>query len=151
MTAPSTCSTSNTPARCGSCGDPARALDLARYLVAELANNSWSDHLTVTVAGFARELIDANPTRLAYTDDPHEATARLTQTAAENRRAAAQAGVDVLRGRLHGIDADVWMPHVLLRADPRRTPGRRPRRRPGRRPRRCPRGHRRGSGRGRAW
>jgi hypothetical protein len=43
-------------------GDTGRCLDLARYMVAELANNVWSDHLTVTVAGFGEELVAANPT-----------------------------------------------------------------------------------------
>src|SRR5699024_6326800 len=74
------------------------------------------DHLTVTVCGFARELLDANPTRLAYCDDPHAAATALTRVAGENRAVAADAGVDVLEGRLRGTDGDVWMPHVLLAA-----------------------------------
>lgn len=97
-------------------GDSARCLDLARYVVAELANNVWSDHLTVTVAGFGQELIAANPSRLAYTDDPHTAATVLSRVAAENREVAGTAGVDVLEGRLRGTAGDVWMPHVLLAA-----------------------------------
>ena len=97
-------------------GDTNRCVDLARHVVAELANNTWCDHLTVTVAGFGQELIGANPARLAYTDDPHAAAADLGKVAAENRRVAADAGVDVMEGRLRGTDGDVWMPHVLLAA-----------------------------------
>lgn len=97
-------------------GDPGRCLDLARYVAAELANNLWSDHLTVTVAGFAAELLQANPTRLAYTDDPHAAAQAVGRVAEENRAVAGEAGVDVLEGRLRGTDGDVWMPHVLLAA-----------------------------------
>lgn len=97
-------------------GEPGRCLDLARYVAAELANNLWSDHLTVTVAGFAAELVQANPTRLAYTDDPHAAAQAVGRVAEENRAVAGEAGVDVLEGRLRGTDGDVWMPHVLLAA-----------------------------------
>lgn len=69
-------------------GDESRCLDLARYVVAELANNLWSDHLTVTVAGFAVELVQANPTRLAHTDDPHAAARAVSRVAEENRAVA---------------------------------------------------------------
>jgi nucleoid-associated protein YgaU len=97
-------------------GDATRCLDLARYMAAELANNVWSDHLTVTVAGFARELVDANPTRVAYTSDAGAAARELTRIAGENREVAGDAGVDVLEGRLRGTAGDVWMPQVLLAA-----------------------------------
>lgn len=104
-------------------GDEGRCLDLARYMVAELANNVWSDHLTVTVSGFGKELVDANPDRLAYTDDPAQASTALRRTAAANRAAAAEAGVTVLDGRLRGVAGDAWMPHLLLTAPGRSTPG----------------------------
>lgn len=97
-------------------GEQSRCLDLARYMVAELANNVWSDHLTVTVAGFGKELVDANPDRLAYTDNPAQASAALQRTAAANRAAAGEAGVTVLDGRLRGVAGDVWMPQLLLTA-----------------------------------
>lgn len=97
-------------------GAEARCLDLARYVAAELANNLWSDHLTVTVAGFAAELVQANPTRLAHTDDPHAAARAVSRVAEENRAVAGEAGIDILEGRLRGTAGDVWMPHVLLAA-----------------------------------
>lgn len=97
-------------------GDTGRCLDLARYMVAELANNVWSDHLTVTVAGFGEELVAANPTRVAHTADARAAAQALTRIAGENREVAVGAGVDVLEGRLQGTAGDVWMPQVLLAA-----------------------------------
>lgn len=95
-------------------GDATRCLDLARYMVAELANNVWSDNLTVTVAGFAGELVSANPQRMSYTDDAAAAAASLTAIATANLDAGTEAGVDVLEGRLTGTAADAWMPQVLL-------------------------------------
>jgi hypothetical protein len=97
-------------------GDTGRCLDLARYMVAELANNVWSDHLTVTVAGFGEELVAANPTRVAHTADARAAAQALTRIAGENREVALEAGVDVLEGRLRGTAGAVWMPQVLLAA-----------------------------------
>ena len=103
-------------------GENGRCLDLARYMVAELANNVWSDHLTVTAAGFGKELVDANPDRLAYTDNPAQASAALRRAATANSAAAAEAGVTVLEGRLRGIAGDVWMPQILLAAPGRPVP-----------------------------
>jgi len=50
-------------------GDAERATDWLRFIAGELAHNSWSDHLTVTVAGLEPGLVDLNPARLAHTDD----------------------------------------------------------------------------------
>ena len=74
----------------------------------------WSDHLTVAVAGFGQELVEANPSRVAIAHDLRSAAATATRIATENQDAAHEAGVDVLEGRLRGTDGDIWMPHVLL-------------------------------------
>ena len=60
-------------------GDAERCLNLARFVAAELAHNTWSEMLQVTLVGFGRELVDANPDRLSYTDD-------LVSAVAEARR-----------------------------------------------------------------
>jgi hypothetical protein len=47
-------------------GPDAAATDLGRFMVAELALNGWSDHLTVTMVGFGQELLGLNRQRLRY-------------------------------------------------------------------------------------
>jgi hypothetical protein len=95
-------------------GDAERCLNLARFVAAELAHNTWSEMLQVTLIGFGRELVDANPDRLSYTDDLASAVAearRQFEAVAEGRRSL---DTDVLAGRLHDIVGDLWPPHVLL-------------------------------------
>lgn len=95
-------------------GDPERCVDLARYLVAELANSAWADHVTVTTVGFGTELIGANPGRLQHEPALAAAIAEVSAIAGHNRAAAADSRTDVLDGRLDGTAGDLWMPHVLL-------------------------------------
>lgn len=95
-------------------GDPTRCLDLARFAVAELAHNPWSDHLTVTLAGFGQELVELNPARLTHTGDIPAAAAAAANDVAANRSLAEEEAVDVLHGRLHSVSGDAWMPQVLF-------------------------------------
>jgi nucleoid-associated protein YgaU len=102
-------------------GDPARCLDLGRFIAAELAVNAWSDQLTATLVGFGEQMLPLNPDRLRHTNDLPGAAQQLgadLDTAAE---ASASLNVDVLTGRAQGIAGDSWMPHVLLVAP--RHPG----------------------------
>ena len=48
-------------------GDAERGLNLGRFLAAELAHNTWAEMLRVTLVGFGKELVAANPDRLTYT------------------------------------------------------------------------------------
>jgi nucleoid-associated protein YgaU len=95
-------------------GDAERCMNLARFLAAELAHNTWSEMLQVTLVGFGRELVAANPDRLAYTED----LAGAVKTVTRRFDAAVEGthGMDttVLDGRLHNIVADLWAPNVLL-------------------------------------
>jgi hypothetical protein len=50
-------------------GDPARCLDLGRFIAAELAVNAWSDQLTATMVGFGEQMLPLNPDRLRHRDD----------------------------------------------------------------------------------
>ena len=59
-------------------GPSERCLNLARFVAAELANNTWSEQLQVTLVGFGKELADLNPTRLTYTEDAAAALATCT-------------------------------------------------------------------------
>lgn len=95
-------------------GDPARCMDLTRFLVAELAHNVWSDHLTVTLAGFGADLVDLNPARLTHSENIAAAAGVAANAAAAQREVADREAVDVLTGRLHGISGDTWMPQVLF-------------------------------------
>jgi hypothetical protein len=102
-------------------GDLERCTDLGRFLAAELAHNSWSEQLHVTLAGFGAELRGLNPSRIRQLDNPAEVratTAALQVCLLENQQVAEQAGVDVLTGRLRNIHGDVWAPQVLLISPP---------------------------------
>ncbi|MEV6922972.1 peptidoglycan-binding protein [Dactylosporangium sp. NPDC051485] len=100
-------------------GDPAASGGLLRYLAAELALNSWSDHVDVHIAGF-----DAEETSelLALSSDRLTAASSVATAIERIRRRAGQvvqsldyldAG-DPLAGRIGDVAADAWMPQVLL-------------------------------------
>ncbi len=95
-------------------GDAERCLNLARFVAAELAHNTWSEMLQVTLVGFGRELVDANPDRLSYTDDLVSAVAEARRQFAAVADGMQSLDTDVLAGRLHDIVGDLWAPHVVL-------------------------------------
>jgi nucleoid-associated protein YgaU len=95
-------------------GDVDRSLDLLRFLAAELAHNTWSEMLRVTMVGFGEELAQINPDRLTYSEDIDKAIAAATRQMESVTEAMRFADTDVLAGRLHDIAADAWAPHVLL-------------------------------------
>jgi hypothetical protein len=104
-------------------GDTARAGDLLRYFAAELALNSWSDYVEVTVAGF-----DADETSalIALSADRVDSAPNIAAAIERIRRRASQVvqsldhlgASDPLTGRIADIAADAWMPQVLLAKDP---------------------------------
>lgn len=95
-------------------GDVERCLNLARFLAAELAHNTWSEMLQVTLVGFGQELAQINPDRLTYTDDVEKAIAVIDSQLESVTEAMHIADVDVLSGRLRDVGGDAWAPHVLL-------------------------------------
>jgi LysM repeat protein len=95
-------------------GDAERSLNLARFLAAELAHNTWSEMLQVTLVGFGEELAALNPDRLTCTDDLEKAIAALTGRLKSATEAMRVGDTDVLSGRMHDIAADAWAPQVLL-------------------------------------
>lgn len=95
-------------------GDAERCLNLARFLAAELAHNTWSEMLQVTLVGFGKELVAANPDRLTYTEDLPGAIAAVRRDLESVTAAMRSPEVDVLSGRLHDIAGDLWAPNVLL-------------------------------------
>ena len=102
-------------------GDLERCTDLGRFLAAELAHNSWSEQLHVTLAGFGAELRGLAPPRITQVNNRTQVRATIAALQVclrENQQVAQQAGVDVLSGRLRNIYGDVWAPQVLLIAPP---------------------------------
>ncbi|UOY03227.1 LysM peptidoglycan-binding domain-containing protein [Blastococcus sp. PRF04-17] len=95
-------------------GDAERCLNLARFLAAELAHNTWSEMLQVTLVGFGKELAQVNPDRLTYTDNVEKAIAALDGRLESVTEAMHIADVDVLSGRLRDVAGDAWAPYVLL-------------------------------------
>lgn len=95
-------------------GDEQRCLNLMRFLAAELAHNSWSEMLRVTLVGFGRELVGVNPNRLTYTEDVTGAITTLNRHRQTVTEAMTDAGVDVLTGRLRDVLGDSWAPNVVL-------------------------------------
>ena len=97
-------------------GDAERCLDLARFAVAELAHNTWSDQLTITLAGFGDDMVELNPARLVAAPDVAAAAAAATADVHAIREIAREQHVDVLEGRLRGVNSDSWMPQLLFLA-----------------------------------
>ena len=95
-------------------GDAERCVNLARFLAAELAHNTWSEMLQVTLVGFGAELVEANPDRLTYTEDLAAATAAMSGRLSSVAASMNALDTDVLNGRVHDIAGDEWAPNVLL-------------------------------------
>ncbi len=95
-------------------GDEARCLNLMRFVAAELAHNSWSEMLRVTLVGVGEELVGVNPNRLIYTEDVTAAIGTLNRHRQTVTEAMTVTGVDVLTGRLRDVLGDSWAPNVLL-------------------------------------
>jgi LysM repeat protein len=91
-------------------GDPARSADLARFLAAELAHNSWSELLQITLVGIGAEMAAMYPDRLAYAEDPEQALA----AAAAQLQAINQVDTAVLDGRSGRVGGESFAPHVVL-------------------------------------
>jgi hypothetical protein len=94
-------------------GDPERCLNLARFLACELAHNTWSEMLQVTLVGFGRELAEINPDRLTYTEDFDAAIGELFEQVHTVEQSLRETGVGVVDARAAST-GDVWAPHVLL-------------------------------------
>lgn len=90
-------------------GDEERGLNLARFLAAELAHNTWSELLQVTLVGFGAEMADLNVERVTQIPDAREAIAAVHRQAESVPDAAA-----VLGERAGDVAGEPWTPHVLL-------------------------------------
>ena len=93
-------------------GDETACAELARFMAADLATNTWSDDVDVVVTGVADELIPVNPNRLEKADDLD--LDRLIKAARRVHEATHATGHDVLAGRIDGRGGDTWMPTILV-------------------------------------
>jgi nucleoid-associated protein YgaU/DNA-binding SARP family transcriptional activator len=96
-------------------GDHDRCLDLARFLAADLAHNTWSELMDVVLIGFGAEVPGINPDRVSHVADAAAALTRLRFQVQTNREVLDTTGLaDTLEGRQKDVAADQWMPQVLI-------------------------------------
>lgn len=100
-------------------GEPDLVAEVARFAVAEMAVNAWSDDLLLEVDGVASVLIGLDPERIGVVEDGlAEALIRAAQGVVDSSQVTGQ---DVLTGRLDGRAAEAWMPRVAVVAQERFT------------------------------
>lgn len=84
-------------------------------LAVELATNSWSDRMTVTLVGFPGDLTPLAPARVRHVRTLDEILPSLETEAAERAKALTAAGLDsVLGGRSRASQASSFPPHFVL-------------------------------------
>ena len=84
-------------------------------LAVELATNSWSDRMTVTLVGFPGDLTPLAPARVRHVRTLDEILPSLEIEAVERAKALTAAGLDsVLDGRSRASQASSFPPHFVL-------------------------------------
>jgi hypothetical protein len=88
-------------------------------IAVELATNTWSDRMRITLVGFGTELTMLAPDRVTAVRTLEDALPALEARAAELEQARATSGIEsVLTGRCHGIHPEAWAPHYVIIAVP---------------------------------
>lgn len=95
-------------------GDPDACRGLLTHIATELAHQSWSDGLNVTLVGWGRKLVALNSERLAYAASTGVVLRALQARVAAVPAALGTLGTNVLRARSGDIAGDSWTPQVLL-------------------------------------
>jgi nucleoid-associated protein YgaU len=99
---------------CGIGGEPQQVADLARFMVAELAVNAWSQGSEVLLADqFGAETIGLNPARLRQVQRS-DALARAAVLTGEMDEVEQNLGTDVLTRRRDGLLLDTTNPVVVV-------------------------------------
>ncbi len=99
---------------CGIGGDPQQVADLARFMVAELAVNAWSEGSEVLLADqFGAETIGLNPARLRQVQRG-DALARAAVLTGEMGESEQNLAADVLTRRRDGLLLDTTNPVVIV-------------------------------------
>ncbi|HEU5426329.1 MAG TPA: BTAD domain-containing putative transcriptional regulator, partial [Actinocrinis sp.] len=87
-------------------------------LAVELATNSWSDRMTVTLVGFPGDLTPLAPARVRHVRTLDEILPSLEIEAVERAKALTAAGLDsVLDGRSRASQASSFPPHFVIVAE----------------------------------
>lgn len=95
-------------------GDRDRTRDLLVHLAVELATNTWSDHLQVTLVGWGAELVTLNPDRLSHLPDVADVTTLVRSRVNDTRQTLNDLHTTVLADRLIDDGAGDWAPEVWL-------------------------------------
>ena len=95
-------------------GDPDACRGLLTHVATELAHQSWSDGLNVTLVGWGQRLVALNSERLAYAATTDGVLRALQTRVSAVPEALGVLGTDVLRARAGDIAGDSWTPQVLL-------------------------------------
>lgn len=99
---------------CGIGGDPLQVADMARFMVAELAVNAWSNGAEVLLADqFGAETIGLNPARLRQVQRS-DALTRAAVLAGEMSEVEQNLDADVLTRRRDGLLLDTTHPVVVV-------------------------------------
>jgi len=99
---------------CGIGGEPQQVADLARFMVAELAVNAWSEGSEVLLADqFGAETIGLNPARLRRVERS-DALARAAVLTGEMGEVEQNLDADVLTRRRDGLLLDTTNPVVVV-------------------------------------
>ena len=99
---------------CGIGGEPQQVADLARFMVAELAVNAWSEGSEVLLADqFGAETIGLNPARLRQVERS-DALARAAVLTGEMGEVEQNLDADVLTRRRDGLLLDTTNPVVVV-------------------------------------
>lgn len=81
-------------------GDPEAATGLARFMAAELANNTWSEQLRASISGIGSGVVSINPDRLQHIPDPSTAVTELHRDLREHTDVLDELGLsNSLNGR----------------------------------------------------
>jgi hypothetical protein len=100
--------------KCGIGGEPQQVADLARFMVAELAVNAWSEGSEVLLADqFGAETIGLNPARLRQVQRS-DALARAAVLTGEMSEVEQNLDADVLTRRRDGLLLDTTNPVVVV-------------------------------------
>ena len=83
-------------------GDQDACRALITHMAVELAHQSWSDGVTVTLVGWGRELVPLNPDRLTYSGSVQDISRTLESRVREVSAALAGLDTDIVSARVPG-------------------------------------------------